>query len=149
MKASFLNTAAWAILTGGIVMMVILAACSGTNAPPGLEAETILNTAGVRNGLIVHIDCGDGALTAALKTNENCIVHGLSRDVATSRRTIQKMGIYGPVSIDRMNEKVCQILHRHGVYYEHRPQKQGLGQRELPQVREGVYPWLCVRIRPV
>ena len=41
------------------------------------QAKQILDTAGIKGGLIVHIGCGDGKLTSALRANDSYIVHGL------------------------------------------------------------------------
>ena len=43
-------------------------------------AGRILEATGVEGGLIVHLGCGDGELTAALCANDSYIVHGLDRD---------------------------------------------------------------------
>ena len=53
------------------------------------EVRQVLETSGIRGGLIVHIECGDGEVTAALRANDSCVVHGLSReaqDIETARR---------------------------------------------------------------
>ena len=58
---------------------------------------------GVQGGLIVHLGCGDGKLTGALRVNDRYLVHGLDRDpqkVAVARRDIQSLGLYGPVSVE-------------------------------------------------
>ena len=58
-------------------------------------AEEILEAAGIKGGLIVHIGCGDGKLTAALRANDSYIVHGLDADgeqVAKARGHIQSRG---------------------------------------------------------
>ena len=63
-------------------------------------AEKILNTCEVKGGLIVHIGCGDGKLTAALRANERYIVQGLDSDVKNveqARKFIQSLGVYGAV----------------------------------------------------
>jgi hypothetical protein len=51
-------------------------------APAGSEqtAQQILDTAGVKGGLIVHLGCGDGELAAALRANDPCTVQGLDAD---------------------------------------------------------------------
>lgn len=75
----------------------------------GAHAQTgrgILEQTGVKGGLIVHIGCGDGRLTAALRGNEGYIVHGLDTDtknIETACRYIQSLGLYGPVSVQRWN----------------------------------------------
>ncbi|NQU19742.1 MAG: hypothetical protein HQ567_00555 [Candidatus Nealsonbacteria bacterium] len=42
-------------------------------------AGHILNATGVQGGLIVHLGCGDGTLTAALRPSDAYIVHALDR----------------------------------------------------------------------
>ena len=68
-------------------------------------AERILDNAGVRGGLVVHIGCGDGKLTAALCAGEAYLVHGLDADpanVENARAHIRSIGLYGGVSVDRL-----------------------------------------------
>ncbi|MFQ6036159.1 MAG: hypothetical protein ACE5NM_09995 [Sedimentisphaerales bacterium] len=36
----------------------------------GQNSQEILETTGVRGGLVVHVNCGNGRLTAALHANE-------------------------------------------------------------------------------
>ncbi|MFH1739381.1 MAG: PQQ-binding-like beta-propeller repeat protein, partial [bacterium] len=67
-------------------------------------AKRILEDAGVKGGLIVHLGCGDGKLTAALRVNDSFFVHGLDADAANveqARAHIQSLGIYGPVSAEQ------------------------------------------------
>ena len=63
------------------------------------QASEILSAAGVKGGVIVHVGCGDGKLTAALRANESYVVHGLDREVTAARRHIQSRGLYGPVAV--------------------------------------------------
>ena len=71
-------------------------------APAGGEqtARQILGTADIQGGLIVHIGCGDGTVTAALHANDRCIVQGLDADVTAARQTIQSLGLYGKVTAE-------------------------------------------------
>ena len=72
------------------------------------QADKILNDCDVKGGLIVHIGCGDGKLTAALLANERYIVQGLDSDaknVEQARKYIQSRGIYGAVSVDKLQGK--------------------------------------------
>jgi len=65
-------------------------------------ARQILETTGVSGGLIVHLGCGDGKLTAALRTNDRYLVHGLdakAENVDAARETIRSLGLYGKVSV--------------------------------------------------
>ena len=68
------------------------------------KAKQILDATNVKGGLIVHLGCGDGKLTAALRASESYLVHGLDSDgqaVRGAREHIRKLGVYGPVSVDR------------------------------------------------
>ena len=67
-------------------------------------ARQILQTTGVKGGLVVHLGCGDGKLTAALRASDSYLVHGLDRDganVAKARAHIQSLGLCGKVSVVR------------------------------------------------
>jgi len=75
------------------------------------KAKQILDTTGIKGGLIVHIGCGDGKLTAALRANDSpardpfrgYIVHGLdteAKNVAKAREHIRSLDLYGPVSVE-------------------------------------------------
>jgi SAM-dependent methyltransferase len=88
-----------------VILLLILASNSFLEAR-GQSGREILEQTGVKGGLIVHIDCGDGRLTAALRDNERYIVHGLDtdmKDIETARRHIQSLGLYGPVSVQPWN----------------------------------------------
>jgi len=70
---------------------------------PEALAAKLLDDAGCRGGLIVHLGCAEGALTAALRRTDSYLVHGLDVDpekVANARAHIRSLGVYGPVSID-------------------------------------------------
>jgi outer membrane protein assembly factor BamB len=70
------------------------------------QARQILDEAGVQGGLVVHLGCGDGKLTAGLAPDESFLVHGLDADaenVDKARRHIQSLGLYGQVSVDRLD----------------------------------------------
>lgn len=65
------------------------------------SAERILAASGIKGGLVVHLGCGDGRLTAALRAGDNCTVQGLDPDtknVEAARKHIHELGLYGPVS---------------------------------------------------
>jgi len=65
-------------------------------------AEAILDAAGVRGGLVVHLGCGEGSLTADLRAGDAYTIQGLARDpaaVAKARAAIRAKGLYGPVSV--------------------------------------------------
>jgi len=67
------------------------------------QAEEILNAAGIKGGLIVHIGCSDGRLTAALRANDSFLVQALDtnmRNVNVARKYLQSLGLYGAVTVD-------------------------------------------------
>ncbi len=75
---------------------------AGTRAASDVAAG-LLRTAGVQAGLVVHVGCGDGRLTAALRENDRLLVHGLDTDpakIAEARKHIRARELYGPVSVD-------------------------------------------------
>ena len=47
---------------------------SGVEAALGRQVETIVSTAGFQGGLVVHVGCGDGRLTAALGADGRAVV---------------------------------------------------------------------------
>jgi len=71
-------------------------------------AKKILDATGVKGGFIVHIGCGEGKLTAALRAGDSYLVHGLDKDAKSIQRArdyIQSLGIYGKVSMEQWSEK--------------------------------------------
>jgi outer membrane protein assembly factor BamB len=67
------------------------------------SAKSVLEAAGVRGGVIVHLGCGDGRLTESLRLDDGYCVHGLDADrknVARARQYVRSQGLYGGVSID-------------------------------------------------
>jgi SAM-dependent methyltransferase len=71
-------------------------------------AGELLKEAGVQGGLVVHLGCGDGQLTAALAAGEGFRIHGLAaevRDVERARAHILSLGLYGKVTADRWHGK--------------------------------------------
>ena len=77
--------------------------CSVAVAAESPSARQILDVTGVRGGLIVHLGCGDGKLTAALRTGDSFIVHGLDADAKNveAGKHIRSLGIYGAVSVEK------------------------------------------------
>ncbi len=86
-----------------VTLAILLATPAAlTAAAPAAEAEQILSTAGVDGGLVIHLGCGDGTLTAALRANPRLVVRGLDADeknIATARKHIRAAGIYGPAAV--------------------------------------------------
>ena len=72
----------------------------------GEAAKEILSATDIKGGLVVHLGCGDGKLTASLRADEAYLVHGLAsntEDVAEARETSQALGLYGPVTISHFD----------------------------------------------
>jgi outer membrane protein assembly factor BamB len=66
------------------------------------ESSQILEDAGIKGGLIVHLGCNDGRLTAALGQKTSYVVQGLEVDekkVRQARETIRSSGRYGRISV--------------------------------------------------
>ena len=96
----------WAILAGPRPMVYAAAAAAAPVATADSTAKQILDSAGVQGGLIVHLGCGDGRLTAALRVDDRYLVHGLEADatlLAAARKHIQSLGLYGKVSVAECN----------------------------------------------
>jgi outer membrane protein assembly factor BamB len=105
-----MKTKCWSF-TGIACVLWILCVVSSILAQPGdpeQQAKQILEITGVKGGLIVHIGCGNGKLTAALRTSENYLVHGLDSNaqaVEAAREHIRKLGVYGPLSVECFDGK--------------------------------------------
>ncbi|MEX0715522.1 MAG: PQQ-binding-like beta-propeller repeat protein [Planctomycetaceae bacterium] len=105
-----------------LTIATALAACAGVArlAVPGLraadaaeaEASTrdsalaaeIVESAGVSQGLCVHLGVSDGRLEAALAVQGKFLIHGLSTDAARVdqvRKELRSNGAYGPISVER------------------------------------------------
>ena len=106
-------------LTFGVLCAAVLAIPAGgldaaetTEPAQRALARRILDTTGVQGGLIVHLGCGDGKLTAALGARDGYLVHGLDCDadkVNRARQHVQALRLsalsngplYGKVSIEQ------------------------------------------------
>lgn len=101
-----------------VILTIVVAGCSNTRAecagpaasPKSVDhedcrelAHRLLRAEGVRNGLCVHIDCGEGALAAELGLAGRLLVQGLTarrENVDKAREYVQSRRVYGRVSID-------------------------------------------------
>jgi len=91
-----------AAVVAALIWAGVVHAQAGEDA--AVTADRILAATGVKGGLIVHVECGDGRLTAALRTHEGFLVHGLAKnqaDVQKARASVKQLRLYGPVSIDQ------------------------------------------------
>jgi len=85
--------------------LALLAGQIGAAEP---SAADILKAAGIKGGLIVHVGCGDGSLTAALGADGKFLVQGLDTDpanVAKAREQIRAKGLGGTVSAEVFDGK--------------------------------------------
>ena len=103
---SFRRPAAAPLLPALLICCQACSICLGAGAPeadPGDRARRVLAQAGVEGGLIVHVGCAGGRLTAALRGSDSFLVHGLDTDpqtVAQARRHFGSRGLYGKVAVD-------------------------------------------------
>ena len=75
-----------------VIVIALATLVPSVVAGPADEARQIAALAGFHGGLVVHVGCGDGKLTAALRLAENCVVQGLETDakrVETAREAIR------------------------------------------------------------
>ncbi len=89
----------------GILLVATLIAAGNAAAQTSRE---FLDAAGVKGGLVVHVGCGNGKLTAALRGSDSYLVQGLDADpakVAAARKHIRSLGLYGPVSVASFDGK--------------------------------------------
>lgn len=72
------------------------------------DAADILSQSGIKGGFVVHVGCGDGKLTAALKASDSYQVQGLTQDAASVpavREAVRAAGKYGAVAIEGWDGK--------------------------------------------
>ncbi len=97
-----------AILLAGVAAWspAVVPAAPSVSPADAEAARQILDAAGVRGGLVIHVGCGEGRRTAALRASEAFLVQGLAADpaeVENARAHVRALGLYGPVSIDRLD----------------------------------------------
>ena len=97
-----------------LLLGVLACAAAWTASAPALGASAasaanpasgagVVDASGVRGGLVVHLGCGDGRTTAALRAGDAYIVHALdtsAANVAAARRYLRDRGLAGRVSAD-------------------------------------------------
>jgi len=108
LNIKLLGTAAAIVVILPLITCPVNSAADAADSPEQVLAGEILDKAGVTGGLIVHLGCDDGKLTAALRANDSYLVHGLDIDVEAvdaARTHIQSLGLYGPVSVDSFDGK--------------------------------------------
>ena len=94
---------AWTALRALLLLATFASMHNAYAGSPAIVAREILTTSGVGGGLVVHLGCGDGRLTAALRADDRFTVHGLttsSKDLAAARAHLRAKGVNGPVSVE-------------------------------------------------
>ena len=84
-----------ALALAGAMLTSAMPAAAGS--PEQATARQILATSGVKGGLVVHLGCSDGMVTAALRANDSYVVQGLDPDakqIAAARKHIESLGAY-------------------------------------------------------
>jgi len=97
-----LRAASVSLRIASVLGLVLAATAPAAVGGPADEARQIASLAGFHGGLVIHVGCGDGRLTPALRLADNCVVQGLEADaerVETARAAIRAAGAYGPVSV--------------------------------------------------
>ena len=91
------------------VSFLVVCACAwliglaAADQPAADLARSILDATGVKGGLVVHVGCGNGRLTAKLAAGDSYLVHGLDSkpaNVDKARKHIRSAGLYGRASVD-------------------------------------------------
>jgi outer membrane protein assembly factor BamB len=89
-------------VTALLTCMAMFQAAAASEQPGSNDlARQVLKAAGVNGGVIVHLGCGDGRLTAALHAGDAYLVQGLDADaksVEAARRRIRSLGLCDRVS---------------------------------------------------
>ena len=100
------------ILFASIAVSVCVHIAVLSAADETTQAKQIINAAGIQGGLIVHLGCGDGKLTAALHASDGYhagrVIHGLDpnpANVKKARELIRSLGLCGKVSVDTFDGK--------------------------------------------
>ena len=95
-----------------IFILTILATFSGTLYAD--SAGDIITASGIKGGFVVHVGCGNGTTTAALRKNNAFIVHGLDTNPANVQKAREHIitGKYnGTVSAAEFDGK--RLIARH------------------------------------
>ena len=89
-------------------VLISAGALLGEDSPSNNCPRAVLESTGVQGGLIVHLGCGNGRLTARLLDDDRYTVQGLDTDpgnVAEAREYLRALGVYGDVSVERFDGK--------------------------------------------
>ncbi|NQT11370.1 MAG: PQQ-binding-like beta-propeller repeat protein, partial [Planctomycetes bacterium] len=89
-----------------LLAVCLLAGPAAANEAGTATAKKIVDAAGAGGGIVVHLGCGNGKLTAALRLDDRYTVHGLDPDparIAAARSHVESLGVYGPVSVEQFS----------------------------------------------
>lgn len=93
-------------VVGFVSISRALTMAADPQTPHTSAARRILEATGVTGGLVVHVGCGDGQLTAALAASDSYLVHGVdanAENVESARQHIRSRDLYGKVSADQFD----------------------------------------------
>ncbi len=96
----------WMAGACAVITALAAGAASAAEREEQALAQKILKEARIQGGFVVHLGCGDGRLTSALRVDDRYMVHGLSldaKDVTAARELFQARGIYGNVTADQLD----------------------------------------------
>jgi len=86
-----------------LAFCLLWAGCVGIHSTE--LASDIFEEAGVERGMVVHVGCGKGRLTASLSASDLYTVHGLdtgTKNVRRAREYLQAQGLEDKVSVERL-----------------------------------------------
>jgi len=101
------------LLPAALLAAATLLGTGEAHAAERVSAQGILQSTGVQGGLIVHLGCRDGKLTAALRASDSYLVLGLDKDahnVRQAREHIRSLGLYGSVSADQFEGRRLPLI---------------------------------------
>jgi len=87
-------------------LLFVLITINSTQA--ATPAEDVLRASGIKGGVVAHLGCDDGKVTATLHTDDRFLICGLDTDadkVEEAKAHIDSRGLYGRVSAEKYNGK--------------------------------------------
>jgi len=100
------------VLIALLVFQAVAVRVATAGEADGPAKEILLNT-GVEGGFVLHLGCGDGALTAALADDRRYVVHGMdsdAADVASARKLISRRGLGDRVTVEQFTGKRLPLV---------------------------------------
>lgn len=96
------------VVFGTVLALAGVVHAAGSSAPGADNAKALVRAAGVSGGLIVHVGCKDGKLTAALAADGRFVVQGLcdtAAAVPAAREHVRSAGRCGKASVAAFDGK--------------------------------------------